>query len=503
MSMKRTQKSCCTEVLSSGTCLKAWTLSVLLVFGLSLSSCGDDDHVTIPDPKKIVDELEKKLKESLEKTKWFTTNEVLLESPFQGERKVLLKANSKPATSSRDLSNDFLGKYGASSFATKVNYSGAVAPTGTAWYAESVWSMFAHLVDDDGSKYDKVRPQGQTRVDVTDESLRTAMGTDKATTWVKTTTYVVSGRVFVQDGETLTIEPGTVIKGKPGTGDNASALIVSRGGKLMAVGTAAEPIIFTFEADPLDGSTAPTTRGRWGGLILLGKSKLNSTPGETAIEGIPTSEKRGLYGGTELNDSSGELKYVSIRHGGSDIGAGNEINGLTLGGVGRGTMLSYVEVIGNKDDGIEWFGGTVNGKYLISAYCNDDALDSDEGYLGLNQFVIVYQDTAEASANRGGEHDGGTTPETAKPYSVAAFVNLTSIGNPKQRALTVRDNAGIHVYNSVFQGYGKGIDIEDLKDGEDSAKRMTEGDVSFNGCFFHNIGSSKNPVDLFAFETPE
>ena len=151
------------------------------------------------------------------------------------------------------------------------------------------------------------------------------------------TPIYLDGFVFVNDGDTLTIEAGTVIKGAPGTQADASALIVARGAYIVAEGTAEEPIIMTFEGDPLDGSIPYTTKGQWGGLILLGSAKLNSVPGESAIEGIPTSEARGLYGGDNDEDNSGVLKYISVRHGGTDIGAGNEINGLTFGGVGSGT----------------------------------------------------------------------------------------------------------------------------------------------------------------------
>ncbi|MFM1932654.1 MAG: hypothetical protein RL226_1957, partial [Bacteroidota bacterium] len=160
-------------------------------------------------------------------------------------------------------------------------------------------------------------------------------------TWTNDNVYHLDGFVFVNSGQVLTIEEGTVIKGLPGTGADASALVVARGGQIIAIGTAAQPIIFTCESDPLDGSLPYDTRGQWGGLLILGSASLNSTPGETQIEGIPDTEPRGLYGGTNDGDSSGTLKYVSIRHGGTDIGAGNEINGLTFGGVGSGTIVEH------------------------------------------------------------------------------------------------------------------------------------------------------------------
>ena len=142
------------------------------------------------------------------------------------------------------------------------------------------------------------------------------------------------------DGQTLTIEAGTVIKAKPGQQENASALIVAMGGKLIANGTPGLPIIFTSENDDLAGSVPDEANGLWGGLIMLGKAKTNNATVPKQIEGIPTNETRGQYGGNDNFDNSGQLSYVSIRHGGTDIGEGNEINGLTLGAGGSATTFS-------------------------------------------------------------------------------------------------------------------------------------------------------------------
>lgn len=341
---------------------------------------------------------------------------------------------------------------------------------------------------------------GQSSVTVKDNGQGTG-----TITWTKDKVYVLDGFVFVNEGQTLTIEAGTVVKGKPGTGESASALIVARGAKIMAQGTAAEPILFVPENDPLDGS-ASVTRGEWGGLIVLGNAGLNSTPGSTQIEGIPDTEARGLYGGTANDDDSGMLTYISIRNGGSNIGADNEINGLTLGGVGSGTTVSYIEVFANADDGIEWFGGTVNGDHLIAAACGDDGLDYDEGYRGTNQFCFVY--FATDNGDRGGEHDGGTDPETAEPYAVPSFWNLTSVGRgvaADKRALTLRDNAGGKFYNSIFYEYGKGVDIEHLgnynagntdgvtldnaTESQSSRTQFTDGNILLSNLTFGKIGS--------------
>lgn len=300
--------------------------------------------------------------------------------------------------------------------------------------------------------------------------------------WTANTTYHLSGGVFVEAGTTLHIEAGTVIKGMPGQGESASYLCVARDGEIRALGTAEAPIVFTFEADPLDGSTALTTRGQWGGLMILGNATLNSIPGVSAIEGIPTTELRGQYGGQNDADNSGVLSYVSIRHGGIEIGAGNEINGLTLAGVGSATEVNHIEVIANTDDGIEFFGGTVSVQHAFVSACGDDSFDYDEGWRGqANSHWITVASSDDG--DRGGEHDGGTDPETAMPYATPRIDSAIFVGrgfDAGKRALTFRDNAGGHYSNSIFYNFAKGIDVEDLEGAdEDSYSRFLNGDLSF------------------------
>ena len=218
------------------------------------------------------------------------------------------------------------------------------------------------------------------------------------TTWTSSNIYKLNQKVVVQDGATLTIEPGTIIKGSSGTGSLASALVIARGGKLMAEGTATEPIIFTSEADNIAlGQTMGTNldqndRGLWGGLIVLGKAPCSFSGDVDAlqIEGIPAEDTWGLYGGSNASDNSGVIKYVSIRHGGALIGEGNEINGLTLGGVGTGTEIDHIEVVANVDDGIEFFGGTVDASNLLVWAQGDDAIDIDQAYSGTIDNVVVH-----------------------------------------------------------------------------------------------------------------
>jgi hypothetical protein len=181
------------------------------------------------------------------------------------------------------------------------------------------------------------------------------------TTWYRDTVYQLSGRISVSNGATLTIESGTIIKGESGTGANASLLLISKGSKLIAEGTEFSPIIFTSVVDELtpdhikngifnSPNLNPTISGLWGGVILLGEAPISASNeingvSQTQIEGIPTSDFLGRYGGVNSHDYSGVLRYVSIRHGGANIGAGNEINGLTLGGVGSNTLIDNIEIL--------------------------------------------------------------------------------------------------------------------------------------------------------------
>ena len=310
------------------------------------------------------------------------------------------------------------------------------------------------------------------------------------TTWTKDKTYLLEGFVFVESGQTLTIEAGTVIKGKGGTGVNASALIVARGGRIIAEGTQTEPIIFTAEQDDVNNPNdiPHGTRGLWGGLMILGEASLNTVPSEQSIEGLPTTESRGTYGGTDDEDDSGILRYISVRYGGSDIGAGNEINGVTFGGVGRGTVVEHIEVFHNADDGFEWFGGTVNTKWLSAAFCGDDSYDYDQGFRGNGQYWFAVNDATDG--DRGGEHDGGTDPENGSPYAKPIISNATYIGrgtDAGKRTLTFRDNAGGEYHNSIFVNYAMGIDIEILSGADHSYRQYLDGNIKLRGNHFYNV----------------
>ena len=302
------------------------------------------------------------------------------------------------------------------------------------------------------------------------------------TTWTKDNIYFLNNKVVVENGVTLTIEAGTIIKGKAGTGSLASALIIARGAKLMAEGTAVEPIIFTSENDNIEvGQTAGTNLDEtdsalWGGLLILGKAKgsFKGDVDEVQIEGIPAGDDWGLYGGNDDSDNSGVVKYVSIRFGGAEIGEGNEINGLTLGAVGSGTVIENVEVVGNLDDGIEFFGGTVSPKNLMVWAAGDDGLDIDQSYSGTITNSMVILGTASDHAL---EIDG---PEGS--YEAEFTINdLTLKGNtetPKGEFADYRSEAMGSVNNVYAFGFKEGADVE--LDNNGVSQNFLDGKITFD-----------------------
>ena len=284
----------------------------------------------------------------------------------------------------------------------------------------------------------------------------------ESTTWTNDNIYVLNQKVVVPSGVVLTIQAGTIIKGTEGTGSLASALIVAQGGKLNAVGTATEPIIFTSINDNIEiGQTAgtnldETNSGLWGGLIVLGyaPASFSGDVDVVQIEGIPADDTFGLYGGEDATDNSGVYQYISIRHGGALIGEGNEINGLTLGGVGSGTVIENIEVVANVDDGIEFFGGTVNASNLLVWAQGDDALDIDQGYSGIIDNAIVI---LGANSDHAFEIDG---PEGTATGSFT-LRNSTIFGN------SVTENGEYADYRSGAMGRTENIYAYGFKDSSD------------------------------------
>ena len=339
--------------------------------------------------------------------------------------------------------------------------------------------------------------------------------------WSASNVYVLDGLVIVEDGAELHIDAGTVIKAQDGIGVNASALVIARGGKIYAEGAPTRPIIFTSIQDNISTVDLLTyeDRGLWGGVVILGHAGTNN-PGDDAgdykeIEGVneilPEGDTRAEYGGSNDADDSGVMRYVSIRHTGINVGEsdGNEIQGLTLGGVGSGTTLEYIEAFASGDDGVEFFGGTVNLKYFISAFNSDDAVDWDQGWRGKGQFWFVMQGTDKAGA--AAEMDGAGGDEHFMPFAIPTIYNVTYVGagvgaqpeSDQGQMLIFRDNSGGFYHNSIFTDFhtsegGYALRIEDLDNTgtktEDSRKRFEAGDLGFTHNIFWAFGQGSDPA---------
>lgn len=285
-------------------------------------------------------------------------------------------------------------------------------------------------------------------------------------------TYKIRGFVYVVDGAKLTIEPGTIIQGEKGA-TSRGALIITTGCQIIADGTKDQPIIFT--------SDQPTPeRGDWGGVVILGKAKTNASyngvQGVGSVEGgVNTADGLGLYGGSNDEDNSGILRYVRIEYAGYAYLPDNELNGLTLAGVGRSTIVDNVEIYKANDDAIECFGGSVNMSHVVSISTLDDDFDTDNGWSGQMQFGIVMRDSmiADISKSESFESDNDANGSSLLPQTNGTYSNITVIG-PRATtanignslflaALQIRRNSSISIFNSVFIGYPTGLLIDASK----------------------------------------
>ncbi len=316
------------------------------------------------------------------------------------------------------------------------------------------------------------------------------------TTWTKNTIYILQDRIIVRNGATLTIEPGTIIKGEPGEEANAKPLVISRGAKIDARGTASQPIIFTTRYDDIAigekvGSNLNSShRGLWAGIIILGYAPISPSSGTTDnIEGIPESLPEGFYGGTNAMDNSGYLEYVSIRHGGVELvpGGGNEINGLTLGGVGAGTTINHVEVIANLDDGIEWFGGTVNVDHALVGYQGDDGFDIDQAYSGTITNITYL---GGADSDHALEIDGPEGPQNANGKFTLTGGSLTAQAG---EFADFRSNAKGTVDQLYFFGFEASADVE--LDNNGVSQNYFNGDLVMKNCVFNTNGTIQDVSD--------
>jgi len=332
------------------------------------------------------------------------------------------------------------------------------------------------------------------------------------TTWSNDNIYELKGKVVVMSGATLTIEAGTIIKGQEGSGTNASALIIAKGAKLNAIGTAANPIIFTSVLDNIEkGQNSGTNldendNGKWGGLIILGSAPISAGDGDTEsqIEGIPATSSYGAFGGSNTTDNSGTLSYLSIRHGGTLIGAGNEINGLTLGGVGSGTTINNIEVVANLDDGIEFFGGTVDVSNLLISFQGDDGIDIDMNYAGsVNNFAIVHG----TNTDEGLEIDGpeGITNNTGLfTLNNGTIRNIDNVGTGadfKSKSQGTLNNVAWIGYQGEFIKFRSSFsDTINCTEKSDAYAHLiaSSPSLTLNNCQFETTSPIGNVVDVYS-----
>ena len=307
-------------------------------------------------------------------------------------------------------------------------------------------------------------------------------------TWTSDNIYTLASRVTVEPGATLTIEAGTIIKGQAGTGANATCLIIAKGAQIMAQGTSSNPIIFTTVADEIvqgqiqSPNLDPTLNGLWGGLVVLGDAPISASNPSVQIEGIPASDPNGLYGGSNASDNSGIIQYVSIRHGGANIGEGNEINGLTLGGVGSATTIDHIEIIGNQDDGIEWFGGTVTVSDVVVLNAGDDAIDTDQGWSGTLNNVIVINPGDECFELDGPE-GSSLTAHTIENAHVSA--------GAASGLVDLDDNSLLSLGNMYFFNLTAGQDFDQMP------VTSADGACTFTGAFEAVIPNGEAVTDYF------
>lgn len=374
----------------------------------------------------------------------------------------------------------------------QVPYKGAFAPA-----PASPWTTGWTNFDPQNAVY----PAANVLIDAT------AGDTIKVnTTWTSNNVYLLKGTIYVKDGAILTIEAGTVIRGSELVAN--SSLIVTRGSQVVANGTASRPIVFTSNK-----AVGQRARGNWGGIILLGKATNNisataggttgtGTAGLMQIEGLPTTPIN-RHGAGDLiapvaddNDNSGVLRFVRIEYTGFVFSANNEINALTMGSVGRGTVIDYVQVSNGDDDSFEWFGGTVNCSHMVSFQARDDDFDADYGYSGSNQFGLTVRDPALSDASRtsgfeiDNEASGNTRNPAFTPPTNPTFSNFTQIGpwrdnavsgaiaiDPNHRsAAHLRRNNQADISNTVFIGWNSGLWLGDSV----TYERNFEGNLKLN-----------------------
>lgn len=341
----------------------------------------------------------------------------------------------------------------------KINLKSLVGVLSVAATAVSVTSC---------SQSEEMLPVGNTRA----ANVVTVSGVINTNmTWSASNEYHLNGKVYVSGGATLTIQPGTKIVGLYNdVPAKASALVITRNGKINAVGTASNPIVMTAESNH-------QYPGGWGGFVVLGNAPINQT-NNPVIEGIESDELPAdvdiHYGGSNANDNSGTIQYVRVEYAGANVSQDNELNSFTFGGVGAGTTFDHCQAYYGEDDAFEFFGGTINGKYLVSTSTHDDAFDFDFGYTGKLQFLVATVDansTYYTKDPNGIECDNDSKGTSLTPFTHPTISNLTIVGTADGKVAksamsdgksmkscaNFRRNCQFTLANSILYGYPTGI----------------------------------------------
>ena len=328
-------------------------------------------------------------------------------------------------------------------------------------------------------------PAGTTAISPADGTTTTCQVSGRITADLRLTAgnlYALSGAVFVggdnTDSATLTVDAGVTVFGASGN----DYLVVSRGSQLVANGTAAEPITFTSRDDVIGNAGAA---GQWGGMVILGNAPSNKCPAtgdcSLQVEGV---QEGAVFGGTATDDNSGTLRYVRVMHGGFEIAPDNELNGVTFGGVGSGTTIEYLQVHKNADDGVEFFGGNVDVKYLVLTDVQDDSIDWDNGYQGRIQYVVVKQAADDSDANRAIEADNDGSNPAIEPQSNPSIANVTIIGNnfdgeDDSEGVYLREGTGAQLANFIITGPASMGECFEIEGSTESQTNLGDGTTTF------------------------
>lgn len=348
-------------------------------------------------------------------------------------------------------------------------------------------------------------PAGTTTIPSVDGSTTTCQLSGVVTSNLTLTEgnfYALDGAVFIggdnENSATLTVEPGVVVYGASGN----DYLIVSRGSQIDADGTMNAPITFTSREHVANGVVAGLangTAGQWGGMIILGNAPSTKCPqdGSACSLQVEGAQEGAVFGGTNSEDNSGVLRYVRVMHGGFEIAPDNELNGITFGGVGSNTVVEYLQVHKNADDGVEFFGGSVNAKYVVLTGIQDDSVDWDNGYNGKMQFVLVKHADDNTDANRGIEGDGDGGSGTA--FSNPMVANMTIIGNTfdgedDSEGVLLRDQTSAKLYNFVITGPDGMGECLEMDNDATVQGNLTDGDIVISN-------SAISCTEPFKFET--